>query len=353
MRATTLLLTGLLVYYGGTLLETGEGTLVYETIWSRSLEANLIGDGAARNVLIYLPPGYATETARRYPVIYFLHGYNATNTVWRDGLFGDFKLPGSVDRLIAGGKIEEMILVMPDGRNAYGGSFYVNSPVTGNWEDFVAWELVAHVDSTYRSIPHSASRGIAGHSMGGYGAIRLAMRNPDVFSVVYGVSACCLAMVGDVGTDNPAWRKTLTVRRREELAGLDAYPRGLIGLGAALSPNLDRPPFFADLPFQLENGEVRPNQETYEKWSAGFPTGMLAEFADKVKQLRGIRFSVGRDDEFSNILLGSRVFSEALSEKGISHDFKEYDGDHWNQIDAQLMTDVLPFFSEKLTPGRD
>lgn len=287
MRATTLLLTGLLVYYGGTLLETGEGTLVYETIWSRSLEANLIGDGAARNVLIYLPPGYATETASRYPVIYFLHGYNDTNTVWRDGLFGDFKLPGSVDRLIAGGKIEEMILVMPDGRNAYGGSFYVNSPVTGNWEDFVAWELVAHVDSTYRSIPHSASRGIAGHSMGGYGAIRLAMRNPDVFSVVYGVSACCLAMVGDVGTDNPAWRKTLTVRRREELAGLDAYPRGLIGLGAALSPNLDRPPFFANLPFQLENGEVRPNQETYEKWSAGFPTGMLAEFADKVKQLRG------------------------------------------------------------------
>jgi len=178
------------------------------------------------------------------------------------------------------------------------------------------------------------------------------MRNPDIFSAVYGVSACCLAMVGDVGTENPAWRKTLTVRRREELAGLDAYPRGLIGLGAALSPNPDRPPFFADLPSQLENGEVRPNPEIYEKWSAGLPSGMLAGMADKVKQLRGIRFSVGRDDEFSNVLLGSRAFSKALSERGISHDFKEYDGDHW-KIDDQLMTDVLPFFSEKLSPSRD
>lgn len=159
-------------------------------------------------------------------------------------------------------------------------------------------------------------------------------------------------MVGDVGAENPAWRKALTVRRREELAGLDAYPRGLIGLGAALSPNLERPPFLADLPFRLENGSVQPNPGIYDKWSAGLPTGMLAAFADKVKQLRAIGFSVGRDDEFSNVVLGSRVFSKALSEKGILHNFKEYEGDHW-KIDERLMTDVLPFFSEKLAPSRE
>ncbi len=75
MRSTSLL-TALLACYAASasLIQNGEGTLVYETLWSRSLEANLIGDGAARNVLIYLPPGYATETARRYPVVEVVNG---------------------------------------------------------------------------------------------------------------------------------------------------------------------------------------------------------------------------------------------------------------------------------------
>ncbi len=112
------------------------------------------------------------------------------------------------------------------------------------------------------------------------------------------------------------------------------------------------PPLGGTVGNQLGNGEVRPNPGVYEKWSASLPTGMLERMADKVRRLRGVRLSVGRDDEFSNILLGSRVFSKALSAKGIPHDFKEYDGDHW-RIDERLMTDVLPFFSEKLTLSRD
>ena len=102
---------------------------------------------------------------------------------------------------------------MPDASNRYGGSFFTNSVTTGNWEDFIVRDLVAFVDGRYRTLRRPASRAIAGHSMGGYAAIKLAMKHPDVFGSVYSLSACCLDWGGDLSPDNAAWKTTVACRR--------------------------------------------------------------------------------------------------------------------------------------------
>ena len=155
-----------------------KGRLTYQTVHGAGLEDNLLGDSPNRQVMVYLPPSYTTTPTKRYPTIYLLHGYNGTSTIWRDGAYKGFNILTAMDELIEAGKIREMIVVMPDGRNAYGGTYFVNSSVTGNWEDFVTQDLVSYIDTTYRTIPGSASRGVAGQSMGGYSAIYIAMKNP-------------------------------------------------------------------------------------------------------------------------------------------------------------------------------
>jgi len=86
-----------------------------------------------------------------------------------------------MDDLISKGAAKEMIVVVPNGSNRYLGSFYTNSSVSGNWEDYIYRDVVSFIDDTYRTITKPASRGIAGHSMGGYGALMLAMRQRGIF----------------------------------------------------------------------------------------------------------------------------------------------------------------------------
>ena len=167
-----------------------KGTLERAKVHGRALEGNLMGESAEPEVSIYLPPSYAADRSRRYPVVYLLHGYTGTDL----GYFGPTgrQLPVIAERVFASGAAKEMILVMPNCMNAYGGCMYSNSVTAGNWEGYVAEDLVAYLDGHYRTIPTRPSRGLAGHSMGGYGTLRIAMKRPDVFSALYALSSCCL-----------------------------------------------------------------------------------------------------------------------------------------------------------------
>jgi S-formylglutathione hydrolase FrmB len=164
------------------------GTVVETTVACPSLEGNLLGDPARRPLAVYLPRSYRQEPARRYPVVYLLHGYQGSHKQWTAG--GNvWNIRDVMDKLIRGGQVREMIVVMPDATNRFGGSFYTNSAATGDWEDCIVKDLVAFVDAKYRTLPVAASRGIAGHSMGGYGALKLAMKHPDRFGAAYGLSS--------------------------------------------------------------------------------------------------------------------------------------------------------------------
>lgn len=179
-----------------------KGTVYRIKVHGKGLEGNLEGDSADRSVSIYLPASYQRDAKRRYPVIYFLHGYTDD-----DGDFYGFSkhwmnLVPLLDSVFASEKAREMIVVTPNAYTRFQGSMYSNSVTTGNWEDFVAKELVFYMDNHYRTIAKGSGRGIAGHSMGGYGALRIGEKNPDVFSGIYLLSPCCLA-VGTNTTEIP------------------------------------------------------------------------------------------------------------------------------------------------------
>lgn len=163
------------------------GSLITAVVHSVGLEDNLLGDSPDRDVTIYLPPGYE-ESGERYPVIYLLHGYAGNDRLWFGTGYTQVDLEPVMDYLIYRKTIEPMILVSPDSYNRFMGSWYINSVSSGNWEDFIVQDVVQYVDEHYRTIADPESRGIAGHSMGGYGTVMLAIKHPDVFSAAYALS---------------------------------------------------------------------------------------------------------------------------------------------------------------------
>jgi enterochelin esterase-like enzyme len=191
--------------------ERPQGTVTEDIVQSSALEGNLFADSPRRCVLVYLPPDYAQHTERRYPVVYLLHGYKGSAKQWTGG-DGEWNIRDVMDRLIASRKVREMIIVMPDVKNRLGGSFYTDSVATGNWEEFLSRELVAYVDGKYRTLAQPASRGIAGHSMGGYGAILLSMKHPEVLGAIYALSAATLGWAGELSVDSPDWDTTVSFR---------------------------------------------------------------------------------------------------------------------------------------------
>ena len=154
--------------------EAKKGSWEKIKVHGKSLEGNLEGDSPDRDVFVYLPPGYAASPNRRYPVVYFLHGYAAhAETYWKS-----LSVPAAADAAIADGSAHEMLLVLPDAFTVYDGSMFSNSPTTGDWEAFVAKDLIGYIDGHYRTIAERGFRGLAGHSMGGYGTVRIGMKHP-------------------------------------------------------------------------------------------------------------------------------------------------------------------------------
>jgi S-formylglutathione hydrolase len=258
-----------------------------------------------------------------------------------------------MDELIKSGKIRELILVAPNGGNAYGGAFYTNSSVTGNWEDYIASELVLNVDAHYRTLAKPESRGIAGHSMGGFGALTLAMKHPDVFGVVYALSPCCLGLMGDF-VQNPGWSSTLTLTSRGQLkfpplSGTEFYQDAFVALSAAFSPNPSRPPFYADFPYEQHDGRLTEIESVLARWRAKMPLYLIDDNKANLLKLHGIFLDYGQREEFLHIPITSQQFSKELAARNIPHVFEVYEGGtHVSKIEERVETRLLPFFSEKL-----
>lgn len=328
-----------------------EGRLVRESVRSPSLEKNVTGESPDRMVSIYLPPSYDKEPAKRYPVVYLLHGITDTDGTWVNpwgpAHEGWATIPQVMNSGIAARMFGEMIVVMPNELTKWGGSFYTNSPVTGNWEDFTVKDLVSHVDGKYRTLARASSRGIAGHSMGGYGAIKLGMKHPDVYSVVYAMNPAVLGWGRDLTIENPAFAYVLNVKTPEEAMKGGIYSLGVIVVAQAFSPNPERPPLFVDFPFALVDGKLRPSEPAFSKWQENFPVNMVEKYRSNLSKLRGLRFDSGYEDEFTHIPPTARALSSTLTAHGVEHVFEEYNGDHRNRLwgrTGRIATEVLPYF---------
>lgn len=341
-----------LAFVSVTITPAQEGRVVREKVHGVSLEKTLTGESADRNVSVYLPPSYDSSPNRRFPVVYLLHGIMDTDEAWIKPWKKDDPwqtLQGVMNRGVAEKRFGEMIIVMPDERTNWGGSFYTNSTVTGNWEDFTVKELVNYIDGKYRTLARPSSRGIAGHSMGGYGAIKLGMKHPDVYSVVYGINPAVLGWGRDLTIENPSFAFLLKnkVASQEDAIKGGLYALGAIVVAQAFSPNPDRAPLYVDLPFALVDGKIQPAEPGFTRWQENMPLYMVEKYASNLRMLRGFRFDSGYEDEFTHIPPTARALSAALTARGIDHVFEEYNGDHRNRMmgrTGRLANEVLPYF---------
>ena len=317
-------------------------------ITSDALKNNLIGDTETRPFWVYLPPNYETNK-RRYPVIYVLHGFGGD----AKSLTG--KVRSAMDRMIRNGDIEEMIAIFVDGSNKFGGSQYLSSSTIGDYETYVVRELVDFVDSRLRTISHRNSRGITGFSMGGYGSMHLALKYPDVFSVV----------VAQAGTYNfgDEWIQLFTEvagrvialvdllnlfpedRVWKEFAKLSLPMRNGIAYLAAVAPNPANPPFYLDSPYEVVSILPLRFRRVERVWKLITENDIIHELDRSLSQpvrLNGIKLVHGNQDETA-FIRQARALDGAMTARGMAHEYDEHNGGHTfiAEKSLQFLSDYL------------
>ena len=250
----------------------------------RSVPSTILARAVAYCVL--LPPGYDLEKTRRYPVLYFLHGLGQNEQALLDS--GGWNL---IQDLWDEKQIGEFLIVAPDG----GRSFFINSrDGHQRYEDFLGKEFLPFIESHYRLREGRRNRGLSGVSMGGYGALHLAFRHPDLFGSVSAHSAALIAKLPQGNLDSGSAQ---TVSR---------------ALGGAFGTPFDREFWDRNSPFTL----ARSGQP---------PTGLR------------IYFDCGTEDDFG-FNRGAQAFHDLLVSRGVPHEFHLYPGRH----DLSYFAEHLP-----------
>jgi S-formylglutathione hydrolase FrmB len=321
----------------------GHGTFVHLRFEAASIKGNLAGENALRRVSVYLPPGYDKGNTR-YPVIYCLHAYDTSDSTSMIGI------GQSLDDAIITHQVRPVIMVMPDSETEYKGSFYTNSTFNGKWADYIAKDVVELIDKKYRTIRSRDGRGITGLSMGGHGALKIAMLFPDVFSCVYAMTPAVLNWSDGVNVGIPAFKLISAAKSKNEVIN-DFRCRLMIALGRAYSPNKDKPPYYVDMPAYYVNDSLVFDLNVKKKWEENFPTRMIENHLAALKSLTAIKLDWGRNDENKHVPVTCLEFSKQLEAFGIEHFAEEYLGGHAGNLpgrDGRLYTEVFPFFNTYL-----
>ena len=282
-----------------------QARLDWVEVRSAAIEGNLEGNSANRKVLVVTPPGYDENPNKRYPVVYFLHGYWAPVEAQQQG----FRLHEAVQAAAEAGN--ELIMVMPDGYSKLRGGFYSSSPTVGDYESFVAEDLVEWVDANYRTIAKRDSRGLAGHSMGGYGTARLAMKHPETFSSIYMMSACCL----DPMPITAEQARQIEAMTPEQIAAAQFGELAAVSTLATWSPDPTDEGVLKVYTGLKEDGTLDPLVNY--RLAANSPLVLLPQYLPALKSLEGFAMDIG-DQDF--LLDGNRLFRQELDKFGIEYE---------------------------------
>jgi enterochelin esterase family protein len=293
---------------------------------SRVLRGNPLGDPHVRRTPVYLPPSYPKG---RYPVYFMLTGFTGFGELMIQRQAWSESLPERLDRLIRTKKMGEAIVVMPDCFTRLGGSQYLNSTATGRYEDHVVRELVPYVDARYRT---NRRRAVLGKSSGGYGAMVLGMRHPDVFQAL----AC---HSGDMYFEycyQPDFPKAIDLLRKHGgvskfLKAWEKMPKRMAGnlhaavntvaMAACYSP---RGKTF-ELPFDLATGAIESG--VWRRWKSLDPIELLDQHARDLRKLRGVFIDCGSRDQFA-LHHGARIFAAKARRLGVRVQHEEFEDDH-------------------------
>ena len=311
------------------------------TIHGQALESNLEGNAVDRDAIVFLPPSYNSNQARRYPVVYALHGYSIGADQWTR----EIHVPQTIEGAFAKGA-HEMIVVLPDSKTVHNGSMYSTSVTTGDFENYVARDVVAYIDAHYRTNATRESRGLVGHSMGGYGAARIGMKHADVFGSLYIMSPCCLSPRGSGGRGAPPKNGSAddeplaAVKTPADAAKLPFALRAQLASAAAWSPDPKNPPLYLDLP-------IGDNQQSVlAKWAANAPLAFIDQYVPGLRRYRAIAIDVGDQD---GLRVDAGRLHDVLDQYGIANTFEVYPGTHTSDVAVRFQEHVIPFFSRTLS----
>jgi S-formylglutathione hydrolase FrmB len=315
------------------------GRLDEHVIVSGRLDGNPLGDPRERPLWVYVPPGYDDEPDRRYGCVYVIQGYTGHLTMWANRSPFRQPFPELADAMFARGEAPPGIVVYVDAWTSLGGSQYLDSPATGDYQSYLCDEVVAWVDGHYRTRADRDHRAIAGKSSGGYGAMVTAMRRPDVFGGFATHAGDSLFEL----VCPPMFAESVRLLRDEYDGSFEAFFADLDGRvfgtkgsdGRLIEVYAYAAAYSADpdgtvrLPFD-DTGRLVP--EVWERWLAHDPVRMAAEdrYAEALRSMRAIWIDAGnRDDWYLD--LGAAAFRRAVAEAGVPDDrvfFELFDGTH-------------------------
>jgi enterochelin esterase-like enzyme len=351
--------------------------VVQDQFTSPSLEGNLLGDPATRDVLVYLPPSYDTSADKHYPTIYVLHSYMGDHRTYvghlnttlqaLSGMDLGIDLGDIVTELLANGRMGEAIIVLPDCINTYGSGWYERSEVLGDYRDYVALDLVEYIDGKYRTIPDREHRGLTGHSIGGYGAMSLAIEYPDVFGSVAALSPDQPTLLSDgtnidvymqLNPDSPG-EPTLVSADTVDEDTWEIFVSTFVtsihyAVAAAFSPNPDKPPYYVDIPVKYTDGTAVLGEDMWAQWKERSLISQierdganLSDTAIFLDQGVGETMIFGETSGMAETLA-------ALEAQGIAYTYDTFDGDHLTHVRYQLAS-ALKFLSPNIgaTPIKD
>ena len=321
-------------------------TVEHIKIHGAALEGNLEGDAVDRDAIVFLPPSYEKDKNRHYPVVYALHGYSIGAEQWSH----EIHVPQTIEGAFAKGS-KEVIVVLPDSKTVYNGSMYSSSATTGDFENFIARDVVAYMDAHYRTIPSRQSRGLVGHSMGGYGASRIGMKHPEAFGALYLMSPCCMSPMGGGGPGPADQMKERAIASEKKVADAKSpadlaaqspgFASAQYATAAAWAPDPKNPPLYFDLPTK----DGAPQPEIVAKFTANSPLSFVDQYIGNLKQYRAIAMDVGDQD---GLRFDATKLHTIFDNYGIANSFEIYSGTHTSAVADRFQNHVLPFFSKNL-----
>jgi enterochelin esterase family protein len=309
---------------------TRKGSVTNLRYESEVLKGNPLGDPYVRDLFVYLPPGYEEGDAR-YPSVYCLTGFTGRGKMLLNDNAFTPNLAERMDKLIAAGAVQPMIVVMPDCFTYYGGSQYINSTATGRYEDYLTEEIVPFIDAEFRTIATRDARAVMGKSSGGYGSLIMGMRHADVFGLVCSTAGdayfeYCYPMdfakaFRTIKGDPARFMREFWATEKQ---GKDDHPAlNTIGMASCYSPNGSQ----FDMPFDLETGEIR--EDVWARWLEHDPVRLVEKHVDDLRSLKLLYIDAGTKDEFA-LDVGAKILSRKLKEFDVPHIHEEFDDGHFN-----------------------
>jgi S-formylglutathione hydrolase FrmB len=311
------------------------GRLEKLTVHSELLEGNPLGDPADRPLYVYLPEGI--EDDKSYATIYVIQGLLGQLDTWLSHSPFEPNIIERLEDLFSDSSVPRAIVVFVDAWTSIGGSQFLNSAATGRYMDYLCDEIVPFVDERYPTKADARSRGLTGKSSGGYGAMVVPMKRPDVFNALATNSGdalfevCYLPDIRDTvrllrdkfdSSYDVFWSK---VRRAPKFDFDDfGQPLNIYCMAAAYSPDEEEPGLVA-LPFDIETG--RMNDAVWERWLAWDPVRMVPTHADALRQMRLIYIDAGTKDEWF-LDLGAKAFTKELDDAGLTYEIDFFDDGH-------------------------